>query len=86
LYQYLNRCNSEQGKKLLATHSLNPLSKKEILLQQNAVKELKDKSDWLQQFQSFGIVNSITENTEKRIIDWLQQKQSAFHSKYWKWL
>ena len=53
LFQYINRCNAEQAIKLFAERLLTPLTKQQILQQQNAVKEISSKIDWWQQFQAF---------------------------------
>ena len=85
VYQYISRCTAEQSKQLLAKHLLNPQTKEQIIQTQNAVKELKGKLQWRQQFQSFGIENAVTINTENRIINWLKQP-AAFTQTYWRWL
>ena len=85
VYQYINRCTAEQSKQLLAAHLLNPQQKEQILQTQHALKELAGKLQWRQQFQSHGINNPVTANTEKRIIDWLQQP-ATFQKPYWHWL
>ena len=43
LYQYINRCNADKAKALLASRLLNALSKEEILNEREAVKELAQK-------------------------------------------
>lgn len=86
LYQYINRCNSQQGTQLLATNLLTAQSKEAILLQQEAVKELRHKTDWHQQFRSLGLVNPITLATEQKINYWLKESTTPFSAAYWKWL
>ncbi len=44
LFQYMNRCNSEQGIKMFAERLLQPLGKQEILQQQQSVQELSKKN------------------------------------------
>ncbi|HRI21901.1 MAG TPA: hypothetical protein PLA68_13155 [Panacibacter sp.] len=85
IYQYISRCTAEQSKQLLATHLLQPQDKEKILQTQNAVKELAGKLQWRQQFQSYGIKNPVTVNTEKRVINWLQQPVT-FREIYWQWI
>jgi hypothetical protein len=86
LYQYINRCNSEQGTRLLAANLLAPQTKENILSQQEAVKELRTKTDWHQQFRSTGIINPITLATEQKINTWLKESISPFTASYWQWL
>ncbi|MEP6681690.1 MAG: hypothetical protein ABJA35_00455 [Parafilimonas sp.] len=86
LFQYINRCNAEQAIKLFAERLLKPLGKEKIIQQQSAIKEIRSKIDWWQQFQAFGINEKITNNAEKRIGEWLAQDEQNFTSKNWKWL
>ena len=83
LYQYINRCTAEKAKALLATRLLEPLSKEQILLQQWAVKELTTKPGWRQQLQSYGLKDTITTNTEKRVLQWLEQEEKHFATAFW---
>lgn len=83
LYQYINRCNSQQGKQLLASNLLSPQTKETILLQQEAVKELSAKTEWHQQFQAYGIANPVTITTEQKITNWLHEKSKLFTEKFW---
>jgi hypothetical protein len=86
LFQYINRCNSEQGIRLLAARLLQPLSKEKIIQQQQAVKTLSSKIDWLQQFNAYGIMEKITSDAETRINKWLEQEEKFFDKKIWKLL
>jgi hypothetical protein len=86
LFQYINRCNAEQAIQLFAERLLMPPGKQKILQQQNAVKEIRSKIDWWQQFQAFGINEKITLDSEKRINEWLTQDDKNFTNKNWKWL
>jgi hypothetical protein len=86
LFQYINRCNAEQAITLFAQRLLAPLNKEEISRQQNAVKEIRSKINWWQQFQAFGINEKITLDSEKRIGEWLAQEEQNFTSANWKWL
>src|SRR4051812_20960519 len=52
IYQYINRCTSEQGKNLLAQRLLQPLTKEEIEKEQEAVKEAANATDWRQQLRA----------------------------------
>jgi len=86
LFQYINRCNGEQGIQLLASRLLQPLSKEKIMQQQEAVKTLSSKMDWLQQFNAYGIMEKITYDAEKRINTWLEQEDNFFNAKAWRLL
>lgn len=85
LYQYLNRCVSEQGKCLLAKQLLTAQSTDFILQQQEAVKELSTKMSWAQQFIAYGIENNVTKSTEEKINNWLKEKNTVFIWQGWNW-
>ncbi len=86
LFQYINRCNSEQGIRLFAERLLKPLSKEKIIQQQHAVKTLSLKTDWLQQFSAYGLNEKITFVAENRINKWLGQHKNIFTDAKWKLL
>lgn len=83
LYQYVNRCNAEKAKALLAERLLQPLHKEQILLNQEATKELAAKPEWRQQLQAFGQKEKITLNTENRVLQWLNEEEKHFTSFFW---
>ncbi len=85
IYQYLNRATSEQGKQLLADRLLNYQPKEEILLTQQAVKEVAQDTAWRQQFQSFGTAEPLSLRTEKRIENWMQLP-TLYNHKAWRLL
>jgi hypothetical protein len=85
LYQYINRCSSEQGKSLLAKHLLTPQPTNFILQQQQAVKELSSENKWIQQFTAYGLLNRISLKTQEKINSWLHEKQTSFTWEGWKW-
>ncbi len=86
LYQYINRCNTEKAKQLLAKRLLEPLNKTDISEQQQAVKELSEKTLWRQQLQAYGLKNEITLSTEERILQWLQSEEKHFDHPFFKFL
>ena len=86
LYQYINRCQSEQGKKLLASSLLDPSSSETVIKRQQAVKELASKIEWRQQLQSYGIEKSITIATEEKIESWIEESSKFIDKPHWKLL
>jgi hypothetical protein len=86
LFQYINRCHSEQGIKLFAERLLQPLNKEKILLQQQAVKEITAKVNWWQQFQAYGVQEKITINSERNISKWLAIEDEVYTHAGWKLL
>ncbi len=85
LYQYVNRCTTQQGKQLLASRLLYPLSKQQIESEQQAIEEIKNKTGFLQQLQAYGLANPLFLSTEKKINEWLQSPL-LFTNKKWSWL
>jgi hypothetical protein len=85
LYQYLNRCTSEQGKLLLANRLLKAQTTEAILLQQAAVKELSTNTNWMQHFSALGLSSPLKISTQEKITNWLQQPQTTFLWGGWKW-
>lgn len=85
VYQYINRCTSEQSKKLLASLLLSPSKKDIIIERQEAAKTLALHYKWRQQLQSVGMTNPLTFATEKKIISWLNM-DTPFKKKFWQFL
>ena len=55
IFQYLNRCFSQQGKRKLAKHLSKGLQdKEEIIRHQQAISELSEKPEWLQKYLVYG--------------------------------
>lgn len=84
LFQYINRCTSQQAKKLFAAWLLDPASSESIIERQQAVKELAQQSEWRQQLQSYGIAHSINIDTENKIEDWLLEDFQFMNKPHWK--
>ena len=86
LFQYFNRCTSEQGRKLFASWFLDPTTTQNILARQEAVKELAQQIEWRQQLQSYGIAHSIINETEKKIESWIDEPSQFINKQHWKLL
>lgn len=84
LYQYVSRCQSEQGQKLMADWMLKPASVSEIKKRQSSIKEIAKEVEWRQQLQSFGMETSISTETELKLLKWLQEPIKFLDSKLWK--
>ncbi len=85
IYQYINRCTSEQSKKLLATLLLSPSEKDIVIQRQEAAKNLEPHLEWRQELQSAGMANPLTFSTENRITFWLNMP-APFKQKFWQFL
>ena len=83
MFQYINRCTSEQGNKLLAYWLLNPASTETILARQDAVRELSNQFAWRQQLQSCGVAKPFNTTTENEIDNWLEEPYQFTNKTYW---
>ena len=86
LYQYINRCHSEQGRAMLAQNFLEPLTIAEIEERQKAVKELAPLYNWRQQLQALSMQTPVTTCTEKQTQLWLQEEKEHFGGGKWRWI
>ena len=77
LFQNLNRTASFIGKKTLAELLLNTLPQREILENQEAVKELKSKIDWRQEFQALSIIGEDSKQSYEAIKHWTSFKNNS---------
>ncbi|HUQ96777.1 MAG TPA: hypothetical protein VM010_03860 [Chitinophagaceae bacterium] len=83
LYQYSNRCFSDQGQQRLAHNFLEGIPVTEALLRQDAAKELAPQVEWRQQLQTLLLSDPITTATEQKIESWLAEKDVHFTQKAW---
>lgn len=85
LYQYINRCYTEQGRKALARDVLQPLPVEDILLRHEAIKELSHEVAWRQQLQSVAMYDPVTDLMQNKIETWIHNDDDVFNSSFWKW-
>ncbi|HZH94452.1 MAG TPA: hypothetical protein VEY06_01145 [Flavisolibacter sp.] len=85
LYQYINRCHTEQGRNLLAANFLAPLPVEAIKARHEAVKEVAGLLQWRQQFQAHAEETPVTVATQQRVEHWLQHEVSPFRNPAWSW-
>jgi MutS domain V len=84
IFQWANRCFTEQGQNRFAENLLHSLPVHEIMERQKAVEELSPMLAWRQQLQSFSEQTTITRATEQKTEDWLQQEEKHFTGPPWK--
>ncbi len=77
LFQNLNRTATFVGKKTLADLLLHTLPQSEILENQEAVNELKDKLEWRQEFQALGIMSQDSKKSYEAINYWASFKNNS---------
>ena len=83
LFQYINRCYTEQGRRLLGKNFLSPLPTEEINKRHEAIKELAPQIEWRQQFTALAILKPVTLHSEKKIESWLMQEEGFFLQPFW---
>ncbi len=85
IFQWLSRCHAEQSKKLLADRLKLPIHQELIKINQEAAKELSEKQDSCQQFQSLAVESPLSFKTERKLKDW-SDSPPGFEKPYWKWI
>jgi ABC-type polar amino acid transport system ATPase subunit len=83
LFQYINRCYTEQGKNLLAKNFLSPLTINEIYNRHDAIEELSPQFEWRQQLAALALEKPVTLYSQKRIESWLMQEEAFFSHPVW---
>jgi hypothetical protein len=86
LFQLISRCSSEQGRKMLATNFLTPLTTMEIAARHEAIKELSPQYQWRQQLASYLLGTPVTFTAQERLETWINDKDDLFTHKAWKWM
>jgi hypothetical protein len=84
IFQWANRCSSEQGKKRFSNNLLSLLLIQDIEERQEAIKELASMIEWRQQLQSFSEQTTITVQTEQKTNEWLSDDEKHFINPSWK--
>ncbi len=84
LFQWMNRAYTEQGRNLLANDLLQPLPVAQVRERHEAIKEISPQIEWRQQLQAFAMQTSVTTQTEKQALAWLNEKDEHFTSPVWK--
>jgi MutS domain V len=86
IFQWLSRCHADQSKKLLADRLKSPLHPGLVKNNQEAAKELSEKQESCQQFQSLAIESPLSFKTERKIKGWSDSPPAGFEKPYWKWI
>jgi hypothetical protein len=84
LFQWLNRCYTEQGRKLLAENLLRSLPVSIIMERQEAVEEITPEIEWRQQLQSYALQTPVTIKTQGKAAAWLKEEDVNYKSPAWK--
>ncbi len=78
LFHHLNRTGTITGKRSLANALLNILPKEEILQNQEAVSELKDKINWRQDLLALAKRKPDSDEIVSELIEWSKMKSAKF--------
>lgn len=73
LFQYLNRCVTEQGRTFFA-HELTKgeSSSEKIIERQESIKELSYNPEFIEHFRALGLLTNMEKDEIKRLKEWLQ--------------
>ncbi len=74
LFQFCNRTSSAMGNNSLAAYLNQAAKKDEIQLRQAAIRELKDKLDWRQDFQAIGLATEDNITHISSLKSWLNDE------------
>lgn len=85
VYQWMQRCHTEQGGLLLADGLLRPLPVALILERQHATQELSHEVEWRQHLQAIAMQTPVTQATERRAVAWAATPIQHFGQAWWKW-
>jgi DNA mismatch repair ATPase MutS len=81
LYQYINRCMTNQGKECLAKKLCFPDKNADVInVKQAAVKELSHKMDFVQNFQAYGKLIPENGREIETLQTWMNQPQCAIRN------
>ncbi|MDB5251346.1 MAG: hypothetical protein JWP27_515 [Flaviaesturariibacter sp.] len=83
LYQYINRCRTEEGRQRLASGLLEPLDPVQVRERQAAVREWAPALEWRQRFSALAEVNPVTLATRRHVEAWLADPEAAYASPAW---
>jgi len=86
LYQYINRCETEQGKALLAMDFLALLDVDTILERHEAIIELQSLLEWRQRLQAAAKRTPINIALQLKIEQWLQDEEKPYADRKWKYI
>jgi len=86
LFQYINRCETEQGAALLASQLLHAPNHVDIVDKQKAVAALESEIHWMQEGRALARKNKISTHTQEKIHSWLFTSNQPFQQQYWQWL
>jgi ABC-type multidrug transport system fused ATPase/permease subunit len=84
LYQWMNRCYTEQGRSKLADNLLSPLNINTIAERHEAIKEITGALEWRQQLQAYAMQTVITKKTEQKTKEWLSEQEKHFIHPVWR--
>lgn len=85
LFRLINRTSTLKGKNSLANILSYPLKNEEHLKQrQEAINELREKSNWRINFQARGKINEEKKGEIESLLDWANHEYSGFSTSFYK--
>lgn len=87
LFQYLNRTVTEYGRDILANWLSDPfMLSKELVVRQEAIKELASKDKWRQDFMASGMKTPLEKREISGLLKWINEKDLISSSPFKKFL
>ncbi|HWA34089.1 MAG TPA: hypothetical protein VG737_08175 [Cyclobacteriaceae bacterium] len=87
LFQTVNRTVTFEGRDLLVTALLNPPIEPTVVTQRRAAStELRDASEWRQQFYALGALSGETASDSAEMRTWVLQEKFFNDKKQWPWI
>lgn len=77
LFQHLNRTTTCIGEMKLAESLQHPFSPEEVLLRQEAIKELGTKPGWRQKITALGKMMPDSETSYRKLLTWSENRENA---------
>ena len=85
LFQYLNRCNTIEGRKTFAGHLTTPPTDKDFITQQQeSIRDVTDRIEFRQHFQAAGMESGEQPDDHKQLLQWAKQPSLIKTNTLWK--
>ena len=83
LFQYLNRTVTGYGRDILASWLSDPfILSKELMLRQEAIKELASKDKWRHEFMASGMKIPLVKSEISGLLNWIEEKTVIYSASF----
>lgn len=85
LFQLIDRCATYTGRQWLGMRLKQPIkNERQILLRQEAIKELSAKTVWRQNYEAAGVMEQDNPKIIREILEWAQTNDTTFSGVFYK--